>query len=313
MILGQTFQFPFEVTLIEWIQRFLIDRPFLVTLFSLLTELGDATFIAILIIGFLYWTYDKECGIRTAVALICSSVAGCMIKNVVLRRRPYFDHDNINCLKAVDDAYDIYDVNAQGYSFPSGHASSVASLIASLYHYYRDRRFLAYGSVLVFLVCLSRVALGVHYPSDVLTGVVCGILVSVIVCWLLQTMKKPYAYLLILLIGGAGFFFCDSNDYYSSIGLLMGFSLGDLFESRYVRFANTRNVMRMILRAIGGIILFLAISEGMKLPFSVPFLESATLASHLFRTFRYAFTSFIVIGIYPLIFRYNIFKLNDRK
>ncbi|MBR4461987.1 MAG: hypothetical protein IKS51_05360, partial [Erysipelotrichaceae bacterium] len=99
----------------------------------------------------------------------------------------------------------------------------------------------------------------------------------------------------------------------SSYGLLLGFTTGDLFEERYIWFDNTRNAFRILLRLIGGTIVFMIVAEGLKIPFSVIFMESDTFLAHLFRTFRYGLACFVSIGIYPYLFRYDIFKLNDRK
>jgi membrane-associated phospholipid phosphatase len=47
-----------------------------------------------------------------------------MAKNIALRRRPYFDHESIHILRVVEPEADIYDIAAQGYSFPSGHSTN---------------------------------------------------------------------------------------------------------------------------------------------------------------------------------------------
>ncbi|MBR4462849.1 MAG: phosphatase PAP2 family protein, partial [Erysipelotrichaceae bacterium] len=211
MILGQTFQFPFEITLIKWLQQFLSNYPFLIRLLSILTDLGDATVPAVFI-GFLYWGYDKKSGITMAMQALCSTTANGMIKNLVMRRRPYFDNESIECLKAVDDRYDIYDIAGQGFSFPSGHATNSGSFLTSLYLFYRNRKILFYGSIIVFLVCLSRIVLGVHYPTDVLAGLLLGIAVSAFLSYAMDHFHKTKIYLCILLIGMVGFFFCHSND-----------------------------------------------------------------------------------------------------
>ncbi len=311
MIIGQTFQFPFEIALIEWLQQYLLNVSFLRTIVSLFTELGDAAF-AVVLIGFFYWGRNKQWGSILAADLIGSSITNSMIKNLVMRRRPYFDHEGIRCLKAVSSRYDINDIAGQGYSFPSGHAANSGSLLTSIYLLLRNRKFLFWGSVLVFLICLSRIALGVHYPSDVLVGALLGIMMSALIYHLLEKQGKEKTYLFLLLLGLPGLFFCHSHDFFSSYGLLAGFVLGQAFDERYVRFANTRNILKMLLRFIGGAVIFFSISEALKLPFHESFLEADALLAHMFRSFRYALACFAVTGIYPYVFRYDIFKLNDR-
>ena len=311
-MIGQTFQFPVEITLIEWIQQMLLNAPSIVTILSLLTELGDAA-VAAVFIGFLYFGYDKKSAICLAIQSLASMSFNGIIKNLVMRRRPYFDNEGIECLKAVDDSYDIYDIAGQGFSFPSGHANNSGSLVASLYLLFRDRKILTCGGMLVFLVCLTRIALGVHYPSDILAGLLLGIFTSILVYYLLDHYDKKKIYLILLLAGLPGFYFCHSNDFYSSYGLLIGFTMGDLFEDRFVGFESTQNFFRIVLRLMGGIAIFTIVAGGLKLPFSVIFLETDAFLPHLYRCFRYGLACFIVIGIYPYLFRYDIFKLNDRK
>jgi undecaprenyl-diphosphatase len=311
-MIGRSFAFPFEAALIEWLQRFLSGSPWIIAVLSLITELGDAAF-AVVFIGFLYFGYDKKSGSRLAIQSVASMTFNGLIKNIVLRRRPYFDHKEISCLKAVNDRYDIYDIAGQGFSFPSGHATNSGSLLTSLYLLFRNKKILAVGGILVFLVCLSRIVLGVHYPSDVLAGLLLGIAASCLIYRFMERCDKSKVYLMLLLLGLPGLCFCHSHDFFSSYGLLIGFTMGDLFENRFVNFDNTRSFVRILLRLIGAVVVFLAISEGLKLPFSVIFLEGDAFLSHLFRAFRYALACFMAIGIYPYVFRYDIFKLNDRK
>ena len=55
-----------------------------------------------------------------APAVLMVSVWCPMIKNVVLRLRPYFASDKIDLLRKIDSGAEASDVAAQGYSFPAG-------------------------------------------------------------------------------------------------------------------------------------------------------------------------------------------------
>jgi membrane-associated phospholipid phosphatase len=65
------------------------------------------------------------------------------------------------------------------YSFPSGHAARLSCLAMTILPYNRTLG-LALG-LLALVVAAARVAIGVHYLSDVLVGLVVGVLVAVII------------------------------------------------------------------------------------------------------------------------------------
>jgi undecaprenyl-diphosphatase len=60
-------------------------------------------------------------------------------------------------------------------SFPSGHVCLAVSLTIALYFLLRHRRrgvwVLLAGLAVTFLVALSRVYIGVHYPTDVIASI----------------------------------------------------------------------------------------------------------------------------------------------
>ncbi|MBR5754278.1 MAG: phosphatase PAP2 family protein [Erysipelotrichaceae bacterium] len=311
-MMGTTFQFACEVVLIEWLQNNLMTNQFILAFLSFVTNFGDATVIA-LFVGFIYLVYDKKLGMFAAINIICAEALNSMAKNVFLRRRPYFDNEGIESLTVVEDEYDVYDIQGQGFSFPSGHSACGGAITASMYRYTGKKTVLWIMMVIYSLVMLSRMALGVHYPTDVLTGFLLGISVSYLIPFLVDKLGKVKAYILIMLVCGLGFFFCRSNDYYSSYGLFCGFCLIDLFEERYVNFENTRNPLRAILRMLMAAGLFLAVVESLKLPFSIEFLESGTTLAYLLRWFRYFLASFISMGLYPMIFRYDLLGFEKRE
>lgn len=298
---GITFYFDWEVRLIELLQS--LFSGFGVHIATLLTYLGEKYVTAAIPI-IIYWCIDKEFGRYMSFSLCTGSVFNSMIKNVVLRRRPYFDNPTIKCLKPPEADADIYDISVQSFSFPSGHSANSAITFGGLAIYTRRRRFLVAALILPLLVALSRVILGVHYPTDVLTGLVLGVAIAYLSLLLFRKIKRTWLlYLVVFVISCTGFFYCRTTDYYSTLGIMGGFFAGDLFERRFVDFEMPDSVYKGFLRVVWGFALFFAVNSLIKLPFPSELLSSATTASFAIRFFRYLIATFISIGLYPMLFK----------
>ncbi|GAC1585871.1 MAG: hypothetical protein NVS3B19_03860 [Ginsengibacter sp.] len=87
-----------------------------------------------------------------------------LLKYSINRARPYINHKSIEVL-----------TKGGSPSFPSGHATDVFSVAFIFCLLFKWR---TYPGILLwlwtFLVCYSRIALGVHYPSDVIGAIIIG-------------------------------------------------------------------------------------------------------------------------------------------
>lgn len=129
----------------------------------LFTQLGSAEFtISIVLLMYLFGgRFMDGVALMCALSLSSSHLAAHIIKRAVNRPRPWQSIEGI----------DPYNFNLIAYSFPSGHTTAAFSIGIVL------ALCMAQLSGLFFLVSslvgLSRIYLGVHYPSDVLAG--CGL------------------------------------------------------------------------------------------------------------------------------------------
>lgn len=299
---GITYYFDWETSFMEWLQSF--ADPVVTAIATFFTMFGEEL-VLVGILGFVYWCYDKQLGKFIGTNFIAALMAGPLIKNMVTRRRPYFDNEAIKCLKPVEGDADLYDIAAQGYSFPSMHASNTAAMYGSLA--VRSEKWVRpVIGVLIFLIGLSRVVVGVHYPTDVLAGWLLGFGMLALVSLLQKKIKHPLVLMAIFgLISLPGWFYCKSNDFFTAYGLLIGMYLGFWLDERFVKFENTHSVVRSVLRVVGGVAIFLGLNSLLKLPFDEAFLESGTFAAHLVRALRYFVVSAVDIGLFPLVFKYT--------
>lgn len=195
--MGTTFFFDWEVALMEWLQSGM--GAFGVKVASVCSMLGEDLF-TVLILGFLYWCWDKRKAVRVGIDVMMSVVFYPLVKNIALRRRPYFDHPGIKCLKPVIADADIYDIAAQGFSFPSGHSSGVvASLGGTAYAF--KKKWLTVIAVIGIVLCgVSRFCVGVHYPTDVLCGWLIGVVIVLLMPVIENAFKRRWLFYLVLFI-----------------------------------------------------------------------------------------------------------------
>lgn len=131
-----------------------------------ITSLGNGALVWIVLAAvFLCFHRYRKTGIAMSVALLVGYlVTNLILKNLVLRVRPY---DALVGLQAL--AGPLSDS-----SFPSGHATS--SIAAGFVVLRGSPRYIGVPAfVLAVLIALSRLYLGVHYPTDVLAGALIGL------------------------------------------------------------------------------------------------------------------------------------------
>ena len=95
------------------------------------------------------------------------------LKHLAGRPRPYMDCPDIRlCGRVLDQ-----------FSFPSGHTFHAVGFSLCLVYYFPVGAALLVP--IVILIALSRVVLGMHYPSDVLAGAGFGVIVGLLSVWLI--------------------------------------------------------------------------------------------------------------------------------
>lgn len=131
----------------------------------LITRLGDAGIIwIILTVLLLIIPKTRKTGVIMMAALLVDVLlCNVFIKNLVARTRP-FD---------VNTAVQLLVAKPRDYSFPSGHTAASFASVTALYLAGEKKMWKA-ALVLAVLIALSRLYLYVHYPTDIIGGVVFG-------------------------------------------------------------------------------------------------------------------------------------------
>ena len=153
-----------DAKILLWIQDF-VRTDWLDPVVLFLTSLGDGGAVWIVLAALLLlWKKQRKTGGAVAIALLLGYLGtNLLLKNLVMRPRPF---DAIPQLHAL--------VHAGGWSFPSGHSTS--SMAAGTVMFCQMPRHIgAPALALAILICLSRLYVGVHYPTDVLCGGLIGI------------------------------------------------------------------------------------------------------------------------------------------
>ena len=310
-VIGNTFFFSWEVSLMEWLQAHISGAGIsIISFFSLFGE----ELPLILIVGFVYWSVDKKLGRTMGLSAVMGLTWGSMLKNIFLRRRPYFDHEGIQILRVVEPEADIYDISAQGFSFPSIHSTNAVTVFGSLAVRARKRWVTVIAIVIPLLTGISRFVLGAHYPTDVLAGWLLGFISVAVIQLLQKRVKNTLALYGILLVTAIpGFFYCRSEDYFTATGLLLGFMGATLLDDHYVHFENTRKPLWMAARMVGGLAVYFVLNTVLKLPFSKEFLSTGSTAALLVRCARYAVVAFVDFGVYPLLFKLEKGRLTEKR
>lgn len=165
----------FDLSVFEFVQG--IQNPVLSAILKVITTLGEGgiIFIALALILLVTKKYRKV-GFAVMVALVVMLICNNFIlKEIFARPRPFnITYDWWN------EVYHFPDIVSRpnSFSFPSGHTSSAfAAAIAVLWY---DRKIGIPTTIFAFIMGFSRIYVEVHYCTDVLAGMVVGIIYALI-------------------------------------------------------------------------------------------------------------------------------------
>jgi len=156
--------YQFGIALIQWLQQM---SPGLDGFMKAVTFLGTIEFY-IVFIPLLYWCVDQAFGLRVLFILIVTDAIGTTSKQLLHQPRPYW----LGGVKALAEE--------TSYGIPSTHASNTLAVWGLVASWMKKSWVWIFTVILLFLIGLSRLYLGVHFPQDVLGGWLLGLFMLVL-------------------------------------------------------------------------------------------------------------------------------------
>ncbi len=165
-----------EASILLFIQEFIRNDIF-TPIMVFITHLGDFGMIwIILTVIFLFFNKTRKIAYMMICALLLSLlINNGILKNSFLRIRPYETIEGLTRL-----------IEAQSdFSFPSGHSASSFAGAVVIYKMV-DKKYGIIAIILASLIAFSRLYVGVHYPTDVLVGILSGTCIAFFVIYMFK-------------------------------------------------------------------------------------------------------------------------------
>ncbi len=289
----------YTIEVVKFVQSF--HNGFFDFFFNFISFLGEE-YVFIIILGFIYWTYNKVLGELLGLSLAFSLVINNSLKQLFSALRPFEEFPN--------EVTNLRPETSTGHSFPSGHTQNFSTFLSSGSFFFKKYRVFIINIILVVLMGLSRIYLGVHYLEDVLTAAVLGLLIAfifykVFTKYYSNTLILHRIYLISIIVFLPIVFILGSSGLFKGYGILVGFVFAVIFEKKYVKFSTDIIFYKKLLRLILGLIIVLSLQIGLKYIYS-PFIDEGTYLFDVLSSIRYFLIAFLGFGIYPYIFKkYN--------
>ncbi|BBX75512.1 phosphatase PAP2 family protein [Mycobacterium shinjukuense] len=157
-----------EVAAMVAVQSALADRPGVLTTARVMSHFGEHSvgWLAVSLLGAVLVPRRRREWLLAGAGSVVAHAAAVLVKRLVRRRRPHHPAIAVNV------------GTPSQLSFPSAHATSTTAAAILMGRAAGLRSVVAAPAALVPPMALSRILLGVHYPSDVAVGVALGAVIA---------------------------------------------------------------------------------------------------------------------------------------
>jgi membrane-associated phospholipid phosphatase len=263
------------IEVVLWFQQ---ASPSLDLFFKCLTFLGDEEFFLIFL-PFFYWCADRRTGARLLVVFLISAYLNSAAKVLAGQPRPFQMDERVRAI-----------TSEMGGGLPSGHTQSAVVLWGYLAYCFRHKLLWVVAGFVIIAVPLSRIYLGVHFPTDILGGYVLGGIVLVGFLWLAPRVESRlisagFGRQIGMAIIFPGFLvllgFLVGPNCLTAGSTLLGFCSGMAIERRWINFKTGGIWWKQAVRYLAGLFILVCLWLGLKLGFNGLEPES------VFRVIRY--------------------------
>lgn len=157
-----------------------LHNPVLDKIMVVITTLGDGGIFWIIVgLVMLIFKKTRKCGVMMLLTMaICYVVGNIALKNIIGRPRP--------C--SIDSSVPLLIPFPSEYSFPSGHTLHGFAAATAIFLHFKKPGIAAL--MLASLIAFSRMYLFVHFPTDILGGIILGVTMAVVVYCVEKKMAK---------------------------------------------------------------------------------------------------------------------------
>lgn len=245
------------IQVVLWLQQFspALDLPF-----KLITFLGGELFFLLLLPG-LYWSLNRRMGARVTMLFLLSTYFNFAVKTVLDQPRPFQYDPRVHQLD-----------EAPGGGLPSGHAQNAVAVWGYLAAQFQRAWLWWLAGLLVVLISLSRLYLGMHFPTDLMGGYVLGLPILLLYLWLepgleawLKAQHLIWQFGLALLVPLLLAFLLPTEEGVTISGVMLGLCLGLILERRWLGFETGGSSRQRILRFLLGAAVMVGLWLGLRL------------------------------------------------